>query len=220
VTDRSETVEPEQAGTEQAGTEQVEPEQAGTEQAGTEQAEPEQASEQEKALAALIDDRLRDVADFPQPGVLFKDISPLLADGAAFGQCIDALLATPEAASADLIAGVEARGFVVAAALGQSRRAGVVLVRKAGKLPPPTVSASYQLEYGSAEIEVPVGLLEGKRVYLVDDVLATGGTLAAARELLTRAGATITGVGVLIELSFLDGRSRLPGANLTALLTL
>jgi adenine phosphoribosyltransferase len=179
--------------------------------------EPSQASQ---ALADLIDTRLRDVPDFPQDGVMFKDISPLLADGDALGQCIDALLATPEAASADLIAGVEARGFVVAAALGQARQAGIVLVRKAGKLPPPTVSASYQLEYGSAEIEVPLGLLEGKRVYLVDDVLATGGTLAAARELLTRAGATVTGIGVLVELSFLDGRSRLPDANLTSLLTL
>jgi len=87
-------------------------------------------------------------------------------------------------------------------------------------LPPPTVSASYDLEYGSAEIEVPLGLLEGKQVYLVDDVLATGGTLAATIELLTRAGATITGVGVLIELSFLHGRDRLPGQDLTALLTL
>ncbi len=171
-------------------------------------------------LAQLIDDRLRDVPDFPQPGVLFKDIAPLLADPVAFGACIDAFAELSAAYDADLVAGVEARGFVVAAALARAVEAGVIPVRKAGKLPPPTITASYKLEYGSAEIEVPVGLLDGKRVYLVDDVLATGGTLAATAELLTRAGAIITGVGVLVELSFLGGRDRLPGHDLTSLLTL
>jgi adenine phosphoribosyltransferase len=174
----------------------------------------------EPTLGELIASRLRDVADFPQPGVLFKDIAPLLADGFVFGECIDALAELPAAYEADLIAGVEARGFVVAAALARAVDAGVVPVRKAGKLPPPTVSASYDLEYGSAEIEVPLGLLEGKQVYLVDDVLATGGTLQATIGLLTDAGATITGVGVLVELSFLDGRERLKDIDLTALLTL
>jgi len=171
-------------------------------------------------LGELISSRLRDVPDFPLPGVLFKDIAPLLADGVVFGECIDAFAELPAAYEADLVAGVEARGFVVAAALARAVDAGVVPVRKAGKLPPPTVSARYDLEYGSAEIEVPLGLLEGKQVYLVDDVLATGGTLAATIGLLTRAGATITGVGVLVELSFLHGRDRLPGHDLTALLTL
>ena len=171
-------------------------------------------------LGELISSRLRDVPDFPLPGVLFKDIAPLLADGVVFGECIDAFAELPAAYEADLIAGVEARGFVVAAALARAVDAGVVPVRKAGKLPPPTVSARYDLEYGSAEIEVPLGLLEGKQVYLVDDVLATGGTLAATIALLSRAGAIITGIGVLIELSFLHGRDRLPGQDLTALLTL
>lgn len=174
-------------------------------------------------LAELISSRLRDVPDFPTAGVLFKDIAPLLADAEAFNGCIDALAELPAAFEADLIAGVEARGFVVAAALARAVDAGVVPVRKAGKLPPPTVSASYELEYGSAEIEVPVGLLEGKRVYLVDDVLATGGTLAAAIELLTRAGAEITGVGVLVELSFLAGRPRVVSdhsGELTSLLVI
>jgi adenine phosphoribosyltransferase len=171
-------------------------------------------------LGEIISERLRDVVDFPQPGVVFKDIAPLLADAAAFGACIDALADIPAAYEADLIAGVEARGFVVAAALARAVDAGVVPVRKAGKLPPPTVSARYELEYGSAEIEVPLGLLEGKRVYLVDDVLATGGTLKATIGLLARAGAQVTGVGVLVELAFLNGRMRLADQQLTALLTL
>ncbi|MDQ1738416.1 MAG: adenine phosphoribosyltransferase [Pseudonocardiales bacterium] len=170
------------------------------------------------AIGDLIASRLRDVQDFPQPGVLFKDIMPLLADATAFGACIDAFAELTAASEADLIAGVEARGFVVAAALARAVAAGVVPVRKAGKLPPPTVSARYELEYGSAEIEVPVGVLEGKRVYVVDDVLATGGTLAASIDLLARAGAVVTGIGVLIELEFLGGRARLSGHELTALL--
>ncbi|MEO6704104.1 MAG: adenine phosphoribosyltransferase, partial [Jatrophihabitantaceae bacterium] len=139
---------------------------------------------------------------------------------AAFGACIDSLASLPDAAAADIIAGVEARGFIVAAALARAVNAGVLPVRKAGKLPPPTVRASYQLEYGSAEIEVPVGLLEGKRVFVVDDVLATGGTLAATVGLLGEAGASVSGLGVLVELSFLAGRARLAGHDLTALLTL
>jgi adenine phosphoribosyltransferase len=178
------------------------------------------AAGQQPAISEIITSRLRDVPDFPQPGVMFKDIMPLLADADAFGACIDEFAALPAAREADLIAGVEARGFVVAAALARVVHAGVVPVRKAGKLPPPTVSASYQLEYGSAEIEVPTGVLEGRRVYVVDDVLATGGTLAAAVDLLARAGAQITGIGVLIELEFLGGRARLAGQDLTALLAL
>jgi adenine phosphoribosyltransferase len=184
------------------------------------QASVTQSAAGQPAISELIASRLRDVPDFPQPGVLFKDIMPLLADAEAFGACIDEFAALPAAYEADLIAGVEARGFVVAAALARAVSAGVVPVRKAGKLPPPTVSASYQLEYGSAEIEVPTGVLEGRRVYVVDDVLATGGTLAAAVELLTRAGAQVTGIGVLIELEFLNGRDRLAGHDLTALLGL
>lgn len=171
-------------------------------------------------LPALIGGLLRDVPDFPNPGVLFKDISPLLADAAAFRRCLDALAAAPGAAEAELIAGVEARGFLVAAGLASVLGTGVLPVRKAGKLPPPTLRASYQLEYGQAEIEVPDGLLTGKRVFLVDDVLATGGTLAASADLLGQAGATVLGLGVLVELAFLAGRDKLTGHPLTALLTL
>jgi adenine phosphoribosyltransferase len=179
-----------------------------------------QQAGQPTAIGATIASRLRDVPDFPQPGVLFKDIMPLLADAQAFGACIDFFAELPAAREADLIAGIEARGFMVAAALARSLGVGMVPVRKAGKLPPPTVTARYDLEYGSAEIEVPVGVLEGKRVYVVDDVLATGGTLAASLELLATAGASVCGVGVLIELEFLGGRSRLAGHDLTALLQL
>jgi adenine phosphoribosyltransferase len=163
---------------------------------------------------------LRDVPDFPKPGILFKDISPLLADGAAFDKVIHALaVAAPE--GADLVAGIEARGFLIAGALARQLGCGLVPVRKAGKLPPPTLARRYDLEYGSAEIEVPAGLLDGKRVVLVDDVLATGGTMRAAADLLVEAGAAVVGVGVIVELSFLHGRDVLPEfPELTALLTL
>jgi len=171
-------------------------------------------------LAELISSRLRDVPDFPKPGVLFKDITPLLADPVAFGRCVDALAALPAAREADLIAGVEARGFIVAAAMAQALGAGMVPVRKAGKLPPPTVRAAYQLEYGSAEIEIPTGLVDQRRVFVVDDVLATGGTMAATVDLLAQGGAQVTGIGVLIELAFLDGRRRLSGWDPAALLVL
>lgn len=168
-------------------------------------------------VAARIAGLLRDVPDFPQPGIVFKDISGLLADGPAFGASIRALAAA--AAGAEIVAGVEARGFLVAAALAYELGCGLVPVRKVGKLPPPTLRRSYLLEYGSAEIEVPLGVLDGRRVYLVDDVLATGGTLLAATDLIEAAGGEVIGLGLLLELSFLRGRDRLTTAPLTALLT-
>src|SRR3954454_18658867 len=152
-------------------------------------------------VAATISARLRDVPDFPNPGIVFKDIAPLLADGAAFSACIHALAAfTDSSKPVDVVAGVEARGFLIAGALAHQFGGGLVPVRKAGKLPPPTIRRSYSLEYGTAEIEVPVGVLEGKRVMLVDDVLATGGTLRAAAELIAEAGGEVVGLGVLLEL--------------------
>lgn len=171
------------------------------------------------SAAELIESRLRDVPDFPEPGVLFKDITPLLADGPALAQVVAALAAL--APDVDVVAGVEARGFLLAGAVAAELDCGLVPVRKAGKLPPPTVRRAYSLEYGSAEIEVPVHVLDGTRVLLVDDVLATGGTLRAAAELISEAGAEVAALGVLLELSFLAGRSVLDGvAPLTALLTI
>ena len=170
-------------------------------------------------LAGQIARLLRDVPDFPQPGVLFKDITPLLADAKAFATVVNALADIDR--DVDLVAGVEARGFLMAGAMATALGVGLVPVRKAGKLPPPTLSRRYDLEYGSAEIEVPVGVLTGKRVLLVDDVLATGGTMRAAAELIEQAGGTVTALGVVVELGFLDGREALRGlAPLHALLTL
>lgn len=175
----------------------------------------------DRTLASRIDAALRDVPDFPQPGVLFKDIAPLLVDGALFEAVVAGLAETVADDEVDLVAGVEARGFVFAGALAVELGCGVLPVRKAGKLPPPTMKRSYDLEYGGAEIEVPLGLLDRRRVLLVDDVLATGGTLRAAAGLLTECGARVVGIGVVIELGFLDGRARLAdGPPLRSLLTL
>jgi adenine phosphoribosyltransferase len=157
-------------------------------------------------IAATVAARLRDVPDFPSPGVLFKDIAPLLADGEAWGMSVAALAAAAPPQT-DLVAGVEARGFLLAGAVATRLGCGVVPVRKAGKLPPPTISRSYSLEYGEATIEVPVDVLAGRRVYLVDDVLATGGTLRAAADLIVQAGGVVVGAGVLLELAFLGGRA-------------
>ena len=166
----------------------------------------------------LVAALLRDVPDFPQPGILFKDITPLLADAAAFRAVVNDLAAV--APDVEVVAGVEARGFLLAGAIAAELGCGLVPVRKAGKLPPPTVRAAYELEYGAAEIEVPVGVLEGKRVLLVDDVLATGGTMRAAADLIAEAGADVAALAVILELGFLDGRAALAGlAPLTALLS-
>jgi adenine phosphoribosyltransferase len=173
-----------------------------------------------EALSDRVAGLLRDVPDFPKPGILFKDIAPLLADGAAFDAVIHAMAASAHG-GADLVAGIEARGFLIAGALARQLGCGVLPVRKAGKLPPPTLRRSYELEYGSAEIEVPEGIVDGKRVVLVDDVLATGGTLRAAAGLLGEAGAEVVGMGVIVELGFLGGRAVVGDiAPLDAILTL
>jgi adenine phosphoribosyltransferase len=161
---------------------------------------------------------IRKVPDYPEPGVLFRDITPLLADADGFATVIGGLAGWAE--GSDVVVGVEARGFLLGAAVAIAARLGVVPVRKAGKLPLVEATQDYQLEYGSATLELPAGVLQpGARVYLVDDVLATGGTLGACCELVERAGATVSGIGVLLELPALGGRARLPGRGVTALLS-
>jgi adenine phosphoribosyltransferase len=171
------------------------------------------------APGELIASHLRDVPDFPMPGVLFKDITPLLADADAFAMVVRELAAV--APDVDVVAGIEARGFLLAGAIAGQLGRGLVPVRKAGKLPPPTLRQAYQLEYGQAEIEVPPALLAGRRVLLVDDVLATGGTMRAAADLIARAGGEVVALAVILELTALNGRAALAGAPpLTALLSI
>jgi adenine phosphoribosyltransferase len=145
------------------------------------------------------------IPDFPEPGILFRDISPLLADGAAMRTVIDALIA-PFAGTFDVIAGVEARGFLLAGAAAVAANVGMVPIRKAGKLPRPAAAVSYDLEYGQASIEMAADLPVGTRVLLVDDVLATGGTLQAAQRLLEQLGYRLAGTAALMELVDLGGR--------------
>jgi adenine phosphoribosyltransferase len=166
----------------------------------------------------VITSLIRDIPDYPQPGVVFKDITPLLGDGPAFAEVIEGLAATyPDV---DKVAGIEARGFILAAPVACRLGAGFVPVRKKGKLPAATFSEDYQLEYGTATIEVHQDAFRpGERVLIVDDVLATGGTARATADLVQRAGATVAGIAVLIELSFLSGRDKLPGLPVAALLT-
>ncbi|MFH9724754.1 adenine phosphoribosyltransferase [Streptomyces sp. NPDC017254] len=172
----------------------------------------------------LLLSRIRDVPDYPKPGVLFKDITPLLADPEAFTALTDALAGLCSAHGATKIVGLEARGFILAAPVAVRAGLGFIPVRKAGKLPGATLSQAYELEYGTAEIEVHAeDLAAGDRVMVIDDVLATGGTAEASIELIRRAGAEVAGVAVLMELGFLPGRARLEpalnGAPLTALIT-
>ncbi|WP_283132973.1 adenine phosphoribosyltransferase [Rhizohabitans arisaemae] len=159
----------------------------------------------------LIRSRIRDVADYPKTGVLFKDITPLLGDHTAFAAVIDEL-SEVHANGVDKVVGIEARGFILAAPVAYHSGAGFVPVRKKGKLPAATFEESYDLEYGSATVEVHQdAFAPGDRVLIVDDVLATGGTAQATAELVRRAGAEVVGISVLLELSFLNGRERLPG---------
>lgn len=159
-------------------------------------------------LPALLRSRVVDVPDFPQPGVSFKDISPLLADHVAFAGAIDAIVAHRGRGSVDKVVGIEARGFIVAAPVAYHFGAGFVPVRKPGKLPLPTHETAYALEYGENVLQVHRdAFAPGDRVLVVDDVLATGGTAAAAARLVTTAGAELVGLSVLIELGFLGGRT-------------
>jgi adenine phosphoribosyltransferase len=152
---------------------------------------------------------IRAVPDFPAPGVVFRDVTPLLADAAAFARCIEALAAPWREHGVQAVCGIESRGFIFGAALAQALGAGFVPLRKPGKLPPPVAAVDYRLEYGSDRLEVREDALRpGERALIVDDVLATGGTLAAAAALVRRLGADLLGAGVVIELPALGGRAR------------
>ncbi|WP_213454300.1 adenine phosphoribosyltransferase [Rhizomonospora bruguierae] len=171
------------------------------------------------ATAALVASRVVDVPDFPKPGVVFKDLSPVFADGAVFHRVIDAMV-DHYGDGFDVVVGIEARGFVLAAAVAYATGAGVVPVRKAGKLPRAAYAASYELEYGTAELEVHRDAFgPGQRVLVVDDVLATGGTAEASLALVERAGGTVAGFTVVLELGFLGGRTRLAPRPVHALLS-
>lgn len=162
------------------------------------------------AFAGLI----RAVPDFPKPGVLFRDITPLLADARGFADCIAAMAAPWREAGVRAVCGIEARGFIFGAALAQALGAGFVPLRKPGKLPSPVLAVDYRLEYGSDRLEAHRDALQpGERVLLVDDVLATGGTLAAAQALVARFGAELAGASVVIELEALRGRARWTGGQ-------
>lgn len=170
-------------------------------------------------LADLVHGNLREIPDYPEEGVLFRDITPLLANGAAFKQLIDAM-ADHYGGSVDAVAGLESRGFILAAPLASRLGVGMIMVRKAGKLPGPVIGVDYALEYGTARLELrPDTVGDGQRVLIVDDVLATGGTARAAVQLVERAGGAVTGLAVLMELEGLGGRAQLAGYDLQALLT-
>ncbi len=152
---------------------------------------------------------IREVPDFPRPGIVFKDITPVLADPRGFAGAVDAMAAPWRDAVPDAFVGIESRGFIFAAALAQALGAGFVPVRKPGKLPARVIAHDYALEYGSDRLEMHADALPaGARVVLIDDVLATGGTLRAALSLARRQGATVVGAGVLVELPALDGRAQ------------
>lgn len=171
------------------------------------------------AVARRTAELIRDVPDHPEPGVVFKDITPLLADALAFDDVVRFLAGCAEG-PVDVVVGIEARGFILGAPVALALGAGFVPVRKSGKLPGPTIGQTYDLEYGSAEVELhPETIPDGARVLVVDDVLATGGTAAATVGLMEQAGGVVVGLSFLMELTFLGGRDRLPDRNVDVLLT-
>jgi adenine phosphoribosyltransferase len=158
---------------------------------------------------------VRDVPDFPEPGIVFKDITPVLADENAFSTIIDLIVVQFGRGNVDKVVGIEARGFILAAPVAYHFGAGVVPVRKKGKLPWKTVETTFTLEYGEATLQLHEDAVQpGERVLIVDDVLATGGTAAAAASLVERIGGKVCGIACLIELEFLHGREKLPEYDL------
>ncbi|MBI2038849.1 MAG: adenine phosphoribosyltransferase [Candidatus Niyogibacteria bacterium] len=167
----------------------------------------------------ILKNRIREIPDWPEKGVSFKDITPLLMHPPAFQMAVDRLVDEFDAASIDKVAAIDARGFLIGALVAYFLDAGLVLVRKQGKLPPPTIAESYELEYGQNTLEIRKdSVLPEERVLVVDDVLATGGTAAATAELIRKAGGLVAGFGFLLELSDLNGRHKLQGEHIVSLL--
>ena len=170
--------------------------------------------------SSLLAEHIRDIPDFPRPGVGFKDITPLLGDPSAFSTVVDAIVVSFGRGQIDKVVGIEARGFIIAAPVAYHFNAGFVPLRKPGKLPYETVSEEYELEYGSETLELHTdALAPDDRVLIVDDVLATGGTARAACNLVERSGARVTGLAFVLELSFLEGAKRIADYDYTSLLT-
>jgi adenine phosphoribosyltransferase len=162
---------------------------------------------------------IRDIPDFPKPGIIFKDITPVLQDAQAFGSIIDALADHYAGSHVDTIVGIESRGFILGAALAYRMKKGFSVVRKLGKLPWDTVKESYDLEYGTDTLEMHRdGVEEGQNVLIVDDLLATGGTASATVALVKKLGANVAGAAFAVELAFLSGRERLPGVDVMSLI--
>ncbi|HET9050369.1 MAG TPA: adenine phosphoribosyltransferase [Candidatus Dormibacteraeota bacterium] len=184
---------------------------------------PDQAADATDHLDALTERLraiIRDVPDFPRAGILFKDITTLLQDAGAYHEAIDRLAGAWSDARVDVVAGVESRGFVIGGALAYLLGAGFVPVRKAGRLPSEKIALSYSLEYGEAELEIHTdAVAPGQRVLVVDDLLATGGTVTAAIELVRRLGGDVVGVAFLVELAFLGGAERLGPVPRVSLVT-
>ncbi len=172
------------------------------------------------SLVSKVKSLVRDVKDFPKKGIVFKDITPLLSNAKAFAACVDRMADPFIGSGIQIVAGIESRGFLLATPIAYRLGAGVVPIRKKGKLPRKVQSATYALEYGTDSIEAHADAFpKGAKVLLVDDVLATGGTAAAAVSLIEAIGGTLVGSAFLIELGFLDGRKKLPGRKIHSLVT-
>jgi adenine phosphoribosyltransferase len=167
----------------------------------------------------LLRSRVRDVPDFPQPGIVFKDITPLLADPVTMSRVIDEIVVSIGRGTVDKVVGIEARGFIIASPVAYHMAAGFVPIRKRGKLPWNTEDQSYELEYGEETIEIHADAIQrGERIAIVDDVLATGGTAAASARLVERLGGVVVSMAFLIELAFLKGREKLEGYDIVSIL--